>query len=707
MTSHVDVAASTSSEAEPRGSLLMLSVMVAAVAVMASSLSGPFIFDDVALIRGNDRIHDFSQWHHWFSSTLWDTNYDPSEMRHTRGFWRPIVLLSYAVDWKIGGGSPLMFHITNLVLHAVNACLLLRVLRGWLESGLAALLGALLFAVHPAQTESVAWIAGRTDSLCVLGLLVAVMGLRCWREQRALGGALLCAGLATAFASKEAAVVFPVLATLEIWSVRRSPLTAATIRGLLSRVAPFAALSVAFFVVHRLFVPASSSFYPLTAMNRVLLPLEALGRYVILLAWPGDLTLGRATIPVVNGALEANAAYVLVGVLAAAAIAIGGWRLRSTRPGLALGLLGSAAMILPVMTVVWLGYDVTASPRFLYVPMIGLAFTAGELLKHPFAAHPAARGAVLVVLAAFGFRSFLRSADYSDADLFWSREIASNERYLSAQQYLITKELQARRPESALRLAHKWFADPLGSAVGKAALVRNAVAASLDLTPDTDTDSIERIQRFAAALAANQAGELVVRRLNLELRLPAGSPLLHLVRGDRRHYLLFSANAASRLGDDATAVQHVDSALEGCGECWTILPTGALIVARAGQLERARVLLEQAQRVGPPGSNIGEALDSLRQAVHWRTTVSEPTLRQVGFYSALGAFGRAYKVVQPILDGIAANPETIPRLAELALLAGDETTARSLLQRRLSTSDAEAQLAELYKRVRWRDQPSG
>ncbi|HWO10320.1 MAG TPA: hypothetical protein VNN80_12590, partial [Polyangiaceae bacterium] len=649
MASHAEVV-STSSEAEPRTGLLALSLVVAAVAVMASSLDGPFIFDDVPLIHGNDRVHGFSHWQRWFQSTLWDTNYDPSEVRHTRGFWRPLVLLSYAVDWRLGGGSPISFHLTNLLLHAINASLLFRVLRGWVDSRLAALLGALLFAVHPVQTEPVAWIAGRTDSLCVLGLLSALLGLRLWRERRVAGALVLCAGLAVAFGSKEAAVVFPVLAGIEVWAARREALTWPTLRALLPRVAPFAGLSIAFFVLHRLFVPATSGTYPLTLAGKVLLPLEALGRYTALLVWPNDLTLGRATIPISDGALVPHRGYAALGVATVVGVLAGAWRLRRANPGVALGLLASGAMVLPVLTIVWLGYDVTASPRFLYVPMTGLTLVVAGLLQTRWGERTRVRAGFLILLVALGGRSFLRSADYSDEHRFWERELASNERYVSMQQYVITRELKLHRPASALQLAHRWYADPLVSVLGKAALVRTAVAAALDLTPDVDTESLTRLLDFAAALAVKRPSDLSLPRLGLELRFPTGSQLLRHMEGDRRQYQLFAANAASRLGDDATAVRYVEAALERCSECWTILTTSALILARAGQLERAEKLLTHTRQVGAPDGGADRALENVQLAAHWRSRgPSDPVLRESGFYSSLGAFGRAYRIAAPAL----------------------------------------------------------
>src|SRR5688572_30758519 len=211
---------------EPRMSVLAALVGVAALAAMAAGAGGPFLFDDVPLIEGNTYIQSFEHWPRWFTKTLWDTNYDPSFAAETRGFWRPWVLGSYAVNWWLGAGAPFVFHATNLLVHALNAVLLLYVLARWVPSLFAACAGALLFAVHPVQTEPVVWIAGRTDTLCALGLLVLTLGVRARPERRALGNVLVAAGLLIAFGSKEAAIVAPILVAIELWSVDKPALDA-------------------------------------------------------------------------------------------------------------------------------------------------------------------------------------------------------------------------------------------------------------------------------------------------------------------------------------------------------------------------------------------------------------------------------------------------------------------------------------------------
>lgn len=695
--------------AEPRLWLLVVSLVIAALAVMAASLDGPFIFDDVALIQGNHNVHGFEHWTEWFTKTLWDTNYDPSANRESRGFWRPIILVSYAFDWWVGGGSPLAFHITNLLVHALNTVLLFLVLTGWVQGRLAAFFGALLFAVHPVQTEPVAWIAGRTDSLCALGLLVALLGLRRYRDHRWSGLGVLAMGLVIAFGAKEAAVVFPVLAGIEVWAWRPGPLDVRAARGVLGRIWPFIALSLGYFAVHRLLVTASSPLPRLNAFNAVPLALEAWGRYAALLLWPDDLTLGRAMVRVEQDVLLAHPGYAALGVALLLFVLGAAWRLRRAQPAAALGVLAFGATLLPVSGIVWLGYFISVSPRFLYIPLLGAALVLAALLAAK--VDHRVRVACLGLLALLGARTFVRGGDFGSEEAFWRREITANERYPAAQQFLISRELNAGRPRSALRLAHRWFQLSKagdGSEIGTASLIRSTVAAVLALTPDVDRESLRAVQAFTATLAQARPSELELPRLGLNLRVAANSRLLNRITDDRRLFLIMSGEAASRIGDDEAAIEAVESALDGCNDCWTVLVTSALILARAGDLERATQLAERAVRLGPPGAKLDYTLASVREAAQWklRPATGKSDLSQIGFHSTLGSFGRAYAIAHPAIEHLTNDPASLHAVGELAFRAGDVSTSRNLLGRVLPAPALDQRLAELSRTVRWFEQPS-
>jgi hypothetical protein len=104
--------------------------------------------------------------------------------------WHPLTWLSHAVDYALWGLNPLGYHLTNNILHAVNAVLVLLVTKhlldyvrrvGRQEASLpdgqalaAAGVTALLFALHPLRVESVAWVSERKDLLCALFFLLSI-----------------------------------------------------------------------------------------------------------------------------------------------------------------------------------------------------------------------------------------------------------------------------------------------------------------------------------------------------------------------------------------------------------------------------------------------------------------------------------------------------------------------------------------------------
>lgn len=144
---------------------LLLAVVLA---VWPAALTGPFQFDDWNVIVYQPAVHSVAAW--------WDS---------MPGI-RPLLKLSYALDWQHGGGNALSFHLSNLLIHAANVLLVWQLLRRWpglgVERETAAWWGAIIFALHPVQAEAVAYIAGRSVSLMAFFWLAATL---CWLEGEA------------------------------------------------------------------------------------------------------------------------------------------------------------------------------------------------------------------------------------------------------------------------------------------------------------------------------------------------------------------------------------------------------------------------------------------------------------------------------------------------------------------------------------------
>jgi len=160
----------------PTPALGALVVCIAACAAYATTIHAYFLNDDfgvVSLLAAKPATY----FPRWFVTSWMDTiwGFNPDEIR-------PFPAVSYQLTALAGAGSPIAHHVLNVVIHAANGWLVLVLGRTALGlSTWSATLAALVFVVLPAQTESVAWITGRVDSLPALFYLGSIVAWACWR----------------------------------------------------------------------------------------------------------------------------------------------------------------------------------------------------------------------------------------------------------------------------------------------------------------------------------------------------------------------------------------------------------------------------------------------------------------------------------------------------------------------------------------------
>ena len=174
------------------GSLIILS----GLAVYANSLSVPFIYDDLSAIVNNPTIH-----HLWPISQV----FSPPTHGETVSS-RPVLNLSLAINYALSGERPWTYHAVNLLIHLVNGLLLWRIARRTFllptcrnrfgDAGVVlAWVIALVWTVHPLQTESVTYIAQRAESLAGLFYLLTLYAvIRGTQSMRATAWYLLAVG---------------------------------------------------------------------------------------------------------------------------------------------------------------------------------------------------------------------------------------------------------------------------------------------------------------------------------------------------------------------------------------------------------------------------------------------------------------------------------------------------------------------------------
>lgn len=152
---------------------VLASALLVALAGLAyaNTLSNPLVYDDIHNILANPSIKDLSIPH----GLLYAVVYSP---------FRPFANLTYAFNYQLGGVDPFGYHVTNLVLHIINVCLVFwlmlwcavqpafRIQHG---SRLFAWLAAAFFAVHPLLSEAVGYISARPELLCTTWILASLL----------------------------------------------------------------------------------------------------------------------------------------------------------------------------------------------------------------------------------------------------------------------------------------------------------------------------------------------------------------------------------------------------------------------------------------------------------------------------------------------------------------------------------------------------
>ena len=192
---------------ESRATVLLWLSLAVGIAY-ANVISGPFQFDDYNVIVNEEQVHS---WAGWFAG-----------LGH--GI-RTLLKFSYTLHWPLGAGVT-GFHLVNLVIHLANAYLVYSLAQAfiqqqWLRNNLRSvpLFTALLFAVHPVNTEAISYICGRSASLMTLFYLSALLSYVIGRTRDSRLHLYVATPLlfVLALAVKETAITFPL--ALLLWEL--------------------------------------------------------------------------------------------------------------------------------------------------------------------------------------------------------------------------------------------------------------------------------------------------------------------------------------------------------------------------------------------------------------------------------------------------------------------------------------------------------
>ena len=449
---------------EKRRLIFCLLLALATIALYNSVTRAPFLnFDDQVYVTDNPQVRAGLTW----NTVVW-------AFRTPKAFdWHPITWLSYALDWQIFGLDPAGYHTINILLHAANAVLLFLLLEG--ATGLAwrSLAVSALFALHPINVESVAWISERKTVLSMLFFLLALAAYG-WYTRRPRIGRYLVVTLAYVLGlmSKAQVITFPfALLLLDYWPLGRlaphparphevggEPAVAAagpSFWKLIGEKVPWFALSAVSAVITLKTGGAAFNYMVLTDLTRSKLSLwlrlgnAALSyvKYLGKVFWPVNLAivyphLGPGiSIP---GAVLSAFAIIAVSILALI--------FRRRRPFL-VGWFWFLGTLVPMIGLVDIGVHAMAD-RYAYIPLLGIfvivCWGTADLIKRWHVPTAVTAAGTVAILLALGIALHRQASFWSDNVTLWTHTLEITEANFTAEDNLAGALITQGRVEEAL-----------------------------------------------------------------------------------------------------------------------------------------------------------------------------------------------------------------------------------------------------------------
>jgi tetratricopeptide (TPR) repeat protein len=578
--------------------LILLLVIVAYL----PAIRGGFIWDDDAYVTENPTLRTAGGLARiWFKLGAVPQYYP---MVHTM-FW---------IEHQLWGLHPLGYHVVNVLLHALGAILLWMVLRRLAVPG--AWLGAAIFAVHPVQVESVAWITERKNVLSGVFYLSSLLSLLAFfrigaaadrdagsREKFYVLGLLF---YILALLSKSVTCTLPVILLLLLWWKR------GRVRwGEVLRLAPLflAGIALGFVTVwvEKNFVGAEGEEWALSFLDRLVIAGRALWFYAGKLLWPHPLIFNYPRWEIDSGSW---AQYLPLAAAAAVVAALWAWRSRIGK-GPLVAVLFFAVTLAPALgffDVYPMRYSFVAD-HFQYLASLGLialfAGAAAAFSRRWLPLPPRTVGAALLLLV-LGVLTWRQGREYRNVETLWRATIAKNPSSWMAHHNLGNELIEQGRLDEAVeqfRAALREKPDhykahaSLGSALsqqGKFAEAEREYAEALRLHPNYAN------AYYDLGLLQQKQGDLEAAAKSFEaaLRIRPNHALAHYALGV----------VLRRQKRDADAIEQLSDALAITPDYAPAHLSLGLIFHEQGKMEEAVRQYREALRCDPGLANAHHAL---------------------------------------------------------------------------------------------------
>lgn len=405
--------------------IVVAAVFIAAgFLVYANSLHNGFVYDDTSHIVKNTAITSVSNIPAIFTHDL--TYFGGS--REGR-FYRPLETLSFMANYRAGGLDPFGYHAVNTALHILVAILFFYLLCLITGDTVIAAVAGLIYLVHPAHTEAVAYVSGRADSIAAIFFLaMAILQRRSWSAAGA-GKAIAYAGMLVSFAlallAKESAVIFPFLLIFFGYCLKRDGGYGRVCRNAVLYYLPFFLIMAAWFIIRNGIVPAEAMVMTQASLpTRLIAAARAIFDYLRVSFVPAGLHM-EYRYPYPKSLFQAGyiGPFVLVVLLLPCVYAL--WRKGRSDAGARIIFLGAGWFLIALLPYLNIFFQLNApfAEHWLYIPGMGLTLSVVYAAFHLARGSKAARGAVigifLIVSAVFATATIRQNAVWRDNITFY------------------------------------------------------------------------------------------------------------------------------------------------------------------------------------------------------------------------------------------------------------------------------------------------
>ena len=401
--------------------------------VYANALSNQFVFDDYDLVVDEPQIRSLTK----IPEIL--------GLGDERRRYRPVRFVSYSFDYFFFELDPRGYHLFNLLYHVLNAFLVYLIVRRLVKNPRVSLLAAVLFVVHPIQTDAVTYISGRRDVLSTLFYLAGFYAFLRYRAGtratvRAAYLALVFIALVLGLFTKEMVVTLPIMMLAHDW-YRLLPSSHARIdlsflrsmaATLVSVIRTYARLYVpiltvaGLFVIEKLLINNPSrmeGLYGTTYVLHFLTMCRVFTTYVGLLCFPVTMNADYSynAFPVTTSLFDPVA---LGALLLMALLALGWLKMLQRHKDAAFGGLWFFVTLLPVSQIA--PHHELMAEHYLYLPSVGFCLLAAlgfEKLLASERTRSVATAVLGILVLALSVRTVMRNRDWRDNVTLWEKTV--------------------------------------------------------------------------------------------------------------------------------------------------------------------------------------------------------------------------------------------------------------------------------------------